>query len=64
VAFNARGPVGTSIMTYSQSSNPASPYFKDQVRLFSEKKSKPMRFFEEDILSDPKLTILRLSSKN
>jgi len=64
VAFNARGPVGTSIMTYSQSSNPASQYFKDQVRLFSQKKSKPIRFFEADILADPKLTILRLSSKN
>ncbi len=53
--FTEQGPKGRSIMTYGQSDNPGSPYYLDQVTLFSEKKSKPMLFNEQQILGDPKL---------
>lgn len=45
-----------TILTYSQSENPESPYFADQTRLFSRKEWVTERFCEADILSDPALT--------
>ena len=38
-----------SILTYSLSTNPASPHFGDQTRLFSEKQWVPTRFTEQAI---------------
>ena len=58
--FTDQGPKGRSIMTYSQSDNPSSPYYLDQVKLYSEKKSKPILFSERDILADPNLQITRV----
>jgi len=55
--FDAKGrPRGASILTYSQSENPRSPYYADQTRLFSEQKWLPMRFTERQIRSDPAYT--------
>lgn len=59
--FTDKGPVGRSIMTYSQSNNPNSPNYSDQTRLFSQKKSKPILFDEAAILADPKLKVTKLS---
>ncbi|MFC4312788.1 penicillin acylase family protein [Steroidobacter flavus] len=58
--FTDQGPKGRSIMTYGQSDNPASPYSLDQVQLFSQKKSKPMLFSEQEILADPNLKLTRV----
>lgn len=60
--FTDQGPKGRSIMTYSQSDNPRSPYYLDQVKLYSEKKSKPILFSERDILADPNLEITRVGA--
>ena len=52
--FDAKGrPHGSSVLSYSQSENPASPFYADQTRLFSQEKWLPMRFSERDIKADP-----------
>ena len=59
--FTDSGPVGRSVMTYSQSANPLSPNYSDQTTLFSQKKSKPMLFDEAAITADPNLKVTKLS---
>ena len=59
--FTDNGPVGRSIMTYSQSANPQSPHYSDQTRLFSQKQSKPMLFDEAAIKADPNLKVTKHS---
>lgn len=59
--FTEKGPVGRSVMTYSQSNNPASPHYADQTKLFSAKKSKPMLFDEAAIKADPNLKVTTLT---
>src|SRR5439155_6539429 len=51
--FTDQGPKGRSLLTFSQSSNPASPFYGDQTRLFSQKKSKEILFSDSQIASDP-----------
>ncbi|MFF1720678.1 penicillin acylase family protein [Streptomyces sviceus] len=57
-----RCPVARTLLTYSQSSNPGSPHFSDQTRLFSARKWVTSRFCEKDILSSPALRIVRVRS--
>src|ERR1022692_1553155 len=54
---NTACPVGATILTYSESSNPASPHFADQTRLFSQKKWLPDRFCQRQIEADPQLQV-------
>lgn len=49
VAFTEDGPIGESILAYSQSDNPASEFHTDQTQLFSAGKTKPVRFTRDDI---------------
>jgi len=60
VSFTPAGPVGRSVLAYSQSTNPASPYFTDQTWLYSGKQWVDMRFTEAEIASDPELSVLML----
>src|SRR6516225_7554864 len=46
-------PVGSTILTYSESSNPTSPHFADQTKLFSKKQFLPDRFCQSQISADP-----------
>src|SRR6266704_1210917 len=57
VTWPAHGtcPVGATIVTYSESSNPASPHFADQTKLFSKKRFLPDRFCPSQIAADPNL---------
>ncbi|MFE3849827.1 penicillin acylase family protein [Streptomyces griseorubiginosus] len=57
-----RCPVARTLLTYSQSSNPNSPHFSDQTRLFSAEKWVTSRFCEKDILTSPALRIVRVRS--
>ncbi|NMO20498.1 hypothetical protein HPC49_34725 [Pyxidicoccus fallax] len=57
VSFTDAGPVGRSVLAYSQSTNPASPYFADQTWMYSRKDWVDMRFTEADIASDPNLSV-------
>ncbi|MFF5574704.1 penicillin acylase family protein [Streptomyces luteogriseus] len=60
----SRCPVARTLLTYSQSSNPKSPHSADQTRLFSEKKWVTSRFCEKDILSSPKLKVVRVHERH
>ena len=55
-------PQVSTILTYSLSVDPTSPYYADQTRLFSAKQWVPERFCEADINSDPALTTKAVSS--
>ncbi|MFJ6388260.1 penicillin acylase family protein [Streptomyces sp. NPDC091972] len=57
-----RCPVARTLLTYSQSSDPNSPHFSDQTRLFSAERWVTSRFCEKDILSSPALRIVRVRS--
>lgn len=55
-----RCPVARTLLTYSQSSDPASPHYSDQTRLFSGERWVTSRFCERDILSSPGLRVIRV----
>jgi acyl-homoserine-lactone acylase len=50
-------PDGSTILSYSESSNPASPHFADQTKLFSKKRFLPDRFCPSQIATDPNLQV-------
>jgi acyl-homoserine-lactone acylase len=53
-------PDARTLLTYSQSSDPASPYFSDQTKLFAQGKWVRARHCEKDILSSPDLKVVHL----
>ncbi|HEX7745501.1 MAG TPA: penicillin acylase family protein, partial [Micromonosporaceae bacterium] len=55
VELGAGGPSGRQILTYSQSTNPNSPYYADQTRLFSGKGWDTIKYTEAQIAADPNL---------
>jgi acyl-homoserine-lactone acylase len=54
--FDAEGPVVDAILTYGQSTDPSSPHFADQTRLFSQKQWVRLPFSKSQIGSDPGVT--------
>ncbi|RKG61383.1 acylase [Corallococcus sp. CA054B] len=60
VSFTDAGPVAKSVLTYSQSTNPASPWFADQTAMFSQKQWVDRRYTEAEIAADPALTVTHL----
>lgn len=61
VQFTDGCPLTSAIVTYSQSEDVTSPWFKDQTKLYSDKGWNDMHFCEEDILADPNLTTVTVS---
>jgi acyl-homoserine-lactone acylase len=59
--FTENGPVAEAVLSYSQSTDPASPHYADQTRLFSESKYRKVLFTEADIKADPNLKTTELS---
>jgi acyl-homoserine-lactone acylase len=55
VELTPDGPRTRTILTYSQSANPASPHHRDQTVLFSRKQWVTERFTEPEIDTDPQL---------
>ncbi|GGU94600.1 penicillin amidase [Streptomyces litmocidini] len=53
-----RCPVARTLLSYSQSSNPASPHYSDQTRLFADERWVTSRFCEKDILRSPALKVV------
>ncbi|WP_329448176.1 penicillin acylase family protein [Streptomyces sp. NBC_01426] len=51
-------PVARTLLTYSQSSNPNSPYHADQTALFSRERWVKARYCERDILTSPGLRVV------
>jgi acyl-homoserine-lactone acylase len=62
VSFNGTPcPDTHTILTYSQSTNPNSPYYADQTQMFSNKQWVTDEFCESQILADPNLTVTSIS---
>jgi acyl-homoserine-lactone acylase len=55
VELGAGGPSGRQILTYSQSTNPNSPYYADQTRVFSGKGWDTIKYTDAQIAADPNL---------
>ncbi|KAF6692716.1 acylase [Pseudomonas sp. EKM23D] len=53
VTFDDHGPHAEGVLAFSQSSNPASPYSKDQTQAFSKKTLSPLPFTDDQIQADP-----------
>jgi acyl-homoserine-lactone acylase len=49
VGFDDKGPVADAILSYSQSTNPASPHFADQTRAYAAKQWLRLPFHKKDI---------------
>ncbi|WP_229685817.1 penicillin acylase family protein [Longimycelium tulufanense] len=60
---NDRCPDATTLLTYSESSDPSSPHFADQTHLFSASRWVRARFCERDIRSSPVLRVVRLRER-
>jgi acyl-homoserine-lactone acylase len=60
VTWDANGPVAEIILTYSQSTDPTSPHYRDMTEHYSQKGWVPVPFHEADILADPNLETLQL----
>lgn len=59
----SRCPVARTLLSYSQSSNPNSPHYSDQTRLYSQEKWVTSRFCEWDILTSPGLRIVHVRER-
>ena len=51
--YTDAGPHGMAVLSYSESSDPASPHYYDQTKLFSDSSYRPVLFAESDISNDP-----------
>ncbi|WP_346768598.1 penicillin acylase family protein [Streptomyces sp. R301] len=58
-----RCPAARTLLTYSQSSNPASPHYSDQTKLYAGERWVTSRFCERDILRSPALKVVRVGEK-
>ncbi|WLI88772.1 penicillin acylase family protein [Massilia sp. R2A-15] len=61
VTFDDAGPVAQAMLVYGQSVDPKSPYYNDQVPLFSGKQWPSLPFGQEKIKADPNYHLLTLS---
>ena len=61
MGFTDSGVQAEAVLTYSQSSNPESPYFSDQTRLFSRSEWVKLPFTQPEIEADPTRTVVQLS---
>jgi acyl-homoserine-lactone acylase len=53
VTFDDDGPVGQGMLVYGQSSDPASPYYRDQLPLYASKTWPRLPFSAEQVRADP-----------
>ena len=53
VTFDDKGPNAIGVLAFSESSNPASNYSKDQTQAFSKKNLRPLPFTDAQIKADP-----------
>jgi acyl-homoserine-lactone acylase len=61
VRFDARGPVAHALLTYGQSSDPASPHATDQLHLYAEKRWPRLPFHADEIARERVGEVLRLA---
>lgn len=61
VGFDEDGPVADAILSYSQSTNPASPHYADQTKAYSAKDWNRLPFSPEEIEADRQGDVLRIA---
>lgn len=61
VGFDDKGPVADAILSYSQSTDPASPHYADQTRLYSEKEWHRLPFAPQEIEAQKVGETIRIS---
>jgi acyl-homoserine-lactone acylase len=61
VGFDERGPVADAVLSYSQSTDPASPHFGDQTRLYARKGWHRLPFTAAEIAADGAGAPLKIS---
>ena len=61
VGFDAAGPVADALLSYSLSTDPASPYYADQTRAFSVKKWHRLPFTPAQIAADGGTKTVRIA---
>jgi len=62
LAFTDDGPSARAIMTYSASSDPSSPHFRDQTEMWSRKELRPVLFTSQQIEADVQLKIQQIAA--
>jgi acyl-homoserine-lactone acylase len=61
VTWDSTGPVAEGILTYSQSSNPDSPHFNDQTKLYAKGQWVKLPYTEAQITADPNYQVVNIS---
>jgi acyl-homoserine-lactone acylase len=61
VTFDAKGPVARGLLTYGQSTDPASPFANDQMRLYSRKEWPALPFHADDVAKARVGEVMRLT---
>ena len=61
VTFDARGPLANALLTYGQSTDPASAHANDQLRLYSRKEWPVLPFHADDVAKARVGEVLRLT---
>lgn len=61
VGFDEEGPVADAILSYSQSTNPASPHYADQTRMYAKKEWNRLPFTPEEIEAQKTGETIRIS---
>lgn len=62
VELGPHGPSGRQILTYSQSTNPNSPWYADQTILYSRKGWDTVKYTEAQITADPNLRTYQITA--
>lgn len=60
VAFDGNGPVAQAMLVYGQSTDPRSPYYGDQLPLYSRKQFPRLPFSPSEVRADPHYTVTML----
>ena len=60
VTFDEQGPVAQGMLTYGQSTDPKSPWYADQVQVYSRKEWPVLPFAQDKIKADPAYTTVTL----
>jgi acyl-homoserine-lactone acylase len=55
-------PKAATLLSYSQSSDPSSPHYKDQTHLFAKKQWVTERFCDADIAASPALEVVQIGT--
>jgi acyl-homoserine-lactone acylase len=61
VGFDKRGPVAMALLTYGQSTDPASPHVADQLRLYAAKQWPRLPFHADEVERERRGEVLRLT---